>query len=80
MHATLRFSQKLVQLTGLLVSLTCTIVAQQRSAAAQAPFNENAYRVGERLTYDVDFSHFMSAAHVELFVAARGRFFNRDGI
>ncbi len=80
MHATLRFSQKLVQLTALLVSLTCTIVAQQRSEAAQAPFNENAYRVGERLTYDVDFSHFMSAAHVELFVAARGRFFNRDGI
>jgi len=79
-HATLRFSQKLVQLTALLVSLTCTIVAQQRSEAAQAPFNENAYRVGERLTYDVDFSHFMSAAHVELFVAARGRFFNRDGI
>ena len=55
-------------------------MAQQRSEAAQAPFNENAYRVGERLTYDVDFSHFMSAAHVELFVAARGRFFNRDGI
>ncbi len=80
MHATLRFSQKLVQLTALLVSLTCTIVAQQRSEAAQAPFNENAYRVGERLTYSVDFSHFISAAHVELFVAARGRFFNRDGI
>jgi hypothetical protein len=79
-HATLRFSQKLVQLTALLVSLTCTIVAQQRSEAAQAPFNENAYRVGERLTYDVDFSHFVSAAHIELFVAARGRFFNRDGI
>jgi hypothetical protein len=79
-HATLRFSQKLVQLTALLVSFTCTIVAQQRSEPAQAPFNENAYRVGERLTYDVDFSHFISAAHVELFVAARGRFFNRDGI
>ena len=80
MHATLRFSQKLVQLTALLVSLICTIVAQQRSEAAQAPFNENAYRVGERLTYNVDFSHFISAAHVELFVAGRGRFFNRDGI
>ncbi len=79
-HATLRFSQKLVQLTVLLVSLTCTIVAQQRSEAAQTPFNESAYRVGERLTYNVDFSHFISAAHVELFVAARGRFFNRDGI
>lgn len=55
-------------------------MAQQRSEAAQAPFNENAYRVGERLTYNVDFSHFISAAHVELFVAARGRFFDRDGI
>ncbi len=80
MHATLKFSQKLVQLTALLVSLTCGVLAQQKSEAAQAPFNENAYRVGERLTYSVDFSHFINAAHVELFVAARGRFFNRDGI
>ena len=64
----------------LLVSLSCTVAAQQKSEATQAPFNEAAYRVGERLTYNVDFAHFVSAAHVELFVAARGSFFNRDGI
>lgn len=65
---------------ALLVSLGCTIAAQQKSEATQAPFNEAAYRVGERLTYNVDFAQFVSAAHVELFVAARGTFFNRDGI
>jgi hypothetical protein len=79
-HAKLKFSLKLAQLTALLVSLTCTFAAQQKSEAAPAPFSPTAYRVGERLTYNVDFSHFISAAHVELFVAARGTFFNRDGI
>ena len=80
MHAQLNFSLKLAQLLALLVSLTCTIAAQQKSDATQAPFNEAAYRVGERLTYNVDFSHFVSAAHVELFVAGRGNFYNRHGI
>jgi Protein of unknown function (DUF3108) len=79
-HPKLKLSLKLAQLMALLVSLTCTVAAQQKSEATQAPFNEAAYRVGERLTYNVDFSHFVSAAHVELFVASRGTFFNRDGI
>jgi Protein of unknown function (DUF3108) len=79
-HPKLSFSLKLVQLIALVVSLSCTIAAQQKSEAIQAPFNEAAYRVGERLTYNVDFSHFVSAAHVELLVAARGTFFDRDGI
>ncbi len=65
---------------ALLVSLSWTIAAQQKSEATQAPFNEAAYRVGERLTYNVQFSRFVSAGHVELFVAARGTFFDRDGI
>ena len=65
---------------ALVVSLTCTTAAQQKSQATQAPFNEAAYRVGERLTYNVDFAHFISAAHVELFVAGRGSFLNRNGI
>jgi Protein of unknown function (DUF3108) len=77
---TLRFSLRLTQLTALLVSLTCTIVAQQRADDTPASFNANAYRVGERLTYNVDFSHFISVAHVELFVAAHGTFFDRDAI
>ena len=79
-HPKLKFSLKLAQLMALLVSLTCTIAAQQKNEATQAPFNEAAYRVGERLTYNVEFSHFVSAAHVELLVAGRGTFFNRDGI
>ncbi len=49
---------------------------------ARAAFSLNAspYRVGERLTYNVSFSNFNSAAHVEIQVAARGQFFNRDAI
>ncbi len=65
---------------ALLVSLTCTIAAQQKGEVTQAPFNEAAYRAGERLSYNVDFSHFVSAAHLELFVAGRGTFFNREGV
>ena len=76
----LKFSLKLAQLTALLVSLSCTILAQQKSEATSAPFSATAYRVGERLTYNVDFSNFVSAGHVELFVAAHGTFFDRDGI
>jgi hypothetical protein len=76
----LNFSLKIAQLFALLVSLTCTAAAQQKSDVAQSPFNPAAYRVGERLTYNVDFANLISAAHVELFVAARGTFFNRDAI
>jgi hypothetical protein len=76
----LNFSLKIAPLLALLVSLTCTATAQQKSDVAQAPFNPASYRVGERLTYNVDFANFISAAHLELFVAARGTFFNRDAI
>jgi hypothetical protein len=79
-HPKLKFSLKIAQLMALLVWLSCTIAAQQANEATQAPFNGGAYRVGERLTYNVNFSHFVSAAHVELLVAARGNFFDREGI
>ena len=79
-HPKLKLSLKLAQLTALLLSLSCTILAQQKSEATAAPFSPAAYRVGERLTYNVGFSQFISAGHVELFVAAHGTFFNRDGI
>ena len=79
-HAKLKFSLKLAQLMALLISLTCVIAAQQKIEATQAPFNDAAYRLGERLTYNVEFSHYASAAHIEMFVAARGTFFDRDGI
>jgi hypothetical protein len=38
------------------------------------------YRVGERLTYNVSFSNFVDAAHVEMLVAEQGTFFTRDGL
>lgn len=54
--------------------------AQDKPIASSAPFNPAVYRVGERLTYDVSFASFVSAAHVELFVAGRGQYFGREGI
>ncbi len=65
---------------ALLVSLTCTIAAQQTSEATQAPLNEAPYRVGERLTYNVQYSRYPSAGHIELSVTGRGTIFNNDGI
>jgi len=54
--------------------------AQHANGPANQPFSPAPYRVGERLTYNVSFSNFISAAHVELLVAARGTFFGREGI
>jgi len=54
--------------------------AQQTDDLASRPFSPAPYRVGERLTYNVSFSNFISAAHVELFVASRGTFNGREGI
>jgi hypothetical protein len=54
--------------------------AQQTSDLTYQPFSPAPYRVGERLTYNISFSNFISAAHVELLVAARGTFFGREGI
>jgi hypothetical protein len=65
-------------LTLLLFSIS--LVAQQNEAASQPPFSSAPYRVGERLTYNVSFAQFISAGHIELYVARRGTFFNRDAI
>jgi hypothetical protein len=58
--------------------------AQQTSSAAAAAiapgeFSPAPYLAGEKLTYNVSFSNFTSAGHVELFNAGRGRFFDREG-
>ncbi|MFN2453645.1 MAG: DUF3108 domain-containing protein [Pyrinomonadaceae bacterium] len=60
-----------------------SITAQSKSntkTGAGFSFNPAPYRVGERLTYNVSFSNFINAAHIELFTAARGQFFNRDAL
>jgi len=54
--------------------------AQQTNEPPFQPFSPAPYRVGERLTYNVSFSNFISAAHVELLVASRGSFYGREGI
>src|SRR6185503_4717158 len=76
----LTFPRKSACLAALLFSLISPTGAQQKPEPAPPPFNPAIYRVGERLTYDVSFAHFVSAAHVELSVAGRGRYFDRDGI
>jgi hypothetical protein len=43
-------------------------------------FSSSPYRVGERLTYNVSFSNFPSAAHVEVEVMSRGMHFGREAI
>ena len=62
-----------------LLILSCS-PAWAQSGDDATPFSPAPYRVGERLTYDVSFSHFVSAAHIELSVAARGTFLNREAI
>ena len=54
--------------------------AQQTDDLTYQPFSPAPYRVGERLTYNVSFSNFISAAHIELLVSARGALFGREGI
>ena len=73
------FSQKLVCIAALIGSFVYAIKAQ-KVEATPPPFNAAVYRVGERLTYNISFAQFVAAGHAELFVAARGTYFNRDGI
>lgn len=54
--------------------------AQQKDDPAFQPFSPAPYRIGERLTYNITFSSFISAAHVELLVSGRGTFFAREGV
>jgi len=47
---------------------------------AAFPFSLAPYRVGERLTYNVSFSNFPDAAHVEVEVMSRGMHFGREAV
>ncbi|MBC8029185.1 MAG: DUF3108 domain-containing protein [Pyrinomonadaceae bacterium] len=57
-----------------------SVAAQDRTEGASLSFSSAHYRVGERLTYNVSYSSFISAGYVELLVAARGTFFGREGM
>ncbi|HXT62525.1 MAG TPA: DUF3108 domain-containing protein [Pyrinomonadaceae bacterium] len=78
-HPKLALSRTVLCLVVLLSVLTGAI-AQDKPPVTATSFDASAYRVGERLTYNVSFAQFISAGHIELFVAGRGRYFDRDGI
>jgi hypothetical protein len=80
---TLDLTRFLLALAGslfILIALVLPGVAQHRNEGTTLPFSEAPYFVGERLTYNVSFSNFVSAGHVELFVAARGTYYGREAI
>ena len=66
-------------LTLLLFAFVSPLFAQENGQAPLA-FSSSPYRVGERLTYNVSFSNFPSAAHVEVEVMSRGMHFGREAI
>ena len=44
------------------------------------PVSQGVYRVGEKLTYNISYSSFPSAAHAEFEIVSRGVFYGRDAI
>jgi hypothetical protein len=60
----------------LLLALIFPVFAQ--NGGSSVPFSQAPYRIGERLTYNISYSNFASAAHVQVQVMGRGTYFGRD--
>jgi hypothetical protein len=56
------------------------LAAQNKRDVIDISYSPGIYRVGERLTYNVSFSNFINAAHIELFIANGGMLFDRPGL
>ena len=56
------------------------MIAQEKDGVAPAPISQSPYRVGERLTYNVSFANFPSAAHMEVEVVSRDVHLGRESI
>lgn len=67
-------------LTILLLALIFPFFAQENDGIGPRSFSQSPYHIGERLTYNVSFSSFPSAAHVEVEVVSRGVYAGRDAI
>lgn len=65
-------------LTFLLFALILPAFAQNGGGAPQ--FSRAPYQIGERLTYNVSYSAFPSAAHAEFHIVSRGTHFERDAV
>ncbi|HEX5707953.1 MAG TPA: DUF3108 domain-containing protein, partial [Pyrinomonadaceae bacterium] len=73
-------SRPFVAACALLLCAASALAQNSRADANASPFNPAVYRTGERLSYNVSFSNFMTAAHVETVVARRGQFDGREAI
>ena len=62
------------------LALLTPLFAQDQKDVANLGVSNAPYRVGEHLSYNVSFSNFMTAAHLELRVVSRATFFNREGL
>jgi len=71
-------------LTILFLALVSPLFAQgnggENGGTTSLSFSQAPYRVGERLTYNVSFSNFPDAAHVEVEVMSHGTHFGREAI
>ena len=67
-------------LTILFFALVLPAFAQGQDGVTPHLFSQSPYHVGERLTYNVSFSNFPDAAHVEVEVMSRGMHFGREAI
>ncbi|HEU4835313.1 MAG TPA: DUF3108 domain-containing protein [Pyrinomonadaceae bacterium] len=67
-------------LTILLLAFVFPVFAQENGGTIPVSFSQAPYRVGERLTYNVSFSNFPDAAHVEVEVMSRGMHFGREAV
>lgn len=67
-------------ITILLIAFVFSVIAQEKEVLTPLTFSPAPYRIGEKLTYNVSFSNFPSAAHVEVEVVARGVHFGREAI
>lgn len=70
----------ILTLTILFLALVFPALAQEQDGLSPHSLSQASYRVGERLTYNVSFSNFPDAAHVEVEVMSRGMHFGREAI
>ncbi len=64
----------------LFLALVFPAFAQEQDGQTPRLFSQSPYRVGERLTYNVSFSNFPDAAHIEVEVMSRATHFGREAI